>query len=85
MKTFLFPVALASLAVSAMVGAQTPPPSSSSTSPSATQAPAPSDSSSYSNSSDKSAWKDCMAKQKAANPQVSDADAKRACGKSEPK
>ncbi len=81
MKTYLLPIALASLAFSAMVGAQTPPPSSS-TPPSST-ATAPSSSSYSSSSSDsKAAMKDCLAKQKAANPSISEADAKTACSKS---
>ncbi len=83
MKTYLLPIALASLAIGAMAGAQTPPsssspPSSSATAPSSTtQSPS---SSSYSNGSDsKQAMKDCVAKQKAANPSISEADAKTAC------
>lgn len=90
MKKLLFPIALATLAVSALAGAQTqpnsqsPPSSSSSAPPSATQAPsATTGSSSYSSgtSDSKVQWKDCMAKQKASNPQLSEADMKRACDK----
>jgi hypothetical protein len=81
MKTYLLPLALASLAVSAMVGAQSPPPSSSS--PPSSTATAPSSSSYSSSSTDsKAAMKDCLAKQKATNPSISEADAKAACSKS---
>jgi hypothetical protein len=90
MKTYLLPIAIASLAVSALAGAQTPPtsPTSPSTSPSApastVQTPP---ASSYSNASadSKAQLKDCLAKQKASNPQISDVDAKQACTKVEPK
>ncbi len=83
MKTYLLPIALASLAISAMAGAQSPPPSSSSsaTAPSSSSAQSPS-SSSYSSSDSKAQMKDCVAKQKATNPSISDADAKTACSKS---
>ena len=88
MKTYLLPIAIVSLAASALVGAQTPPtsptaPGDTTSSPS-TQAPS-SSSSSYSNgmSDSKAQMKECVAKQKAANAQLSDADAKRACGKSD--
>jgi len=90
MKGLLFPIALATLAVSALAGAQTqpdtqsPPSSSSSAPPSAAQAPSSTTgSSSYSNGSSdsKAQWKDCMAKQKAMNPQPSEADMKSACAK----
>lgn len=89
MKTYLLPIAIMSLAASALAGAQTPPTSPTApgdtTSSTATQAPSSStNSSSYSNGmSDSKALKDCVAKQKAANAQLSDADAKRACGKSD--
>jgi len=90
MKKHLFPIALAALAVSAFAAAQTqpdsqvPPSSSSSSPPSSMPAPtATPGSSSYSKgtSDAKAQWKDCMAKQKASNPQVTDADIKRACDK----
>lgn len=91
MKTYLLPIALATLAVSAIAGAQTPPssqspPSDSSTAPSsATQAPSATGSSSYSSDStdSKAQLKECLAKQKASNPQISDTEAKQACGKME--
>jgi len=88
MKTYLVPFALATLAVSALAGAQTPPSSTSGTSsapPSSTQAPS-STSSSAMSSSDSKAWlKDCVAKQKATDPKMSDSDAKSACAKTQPK
>ena len=89
MKTYLLPIAIVSLAVSAAAGAQTPPTSPTApgdtSSSSATQAPSSTGSSSYSNgmSDSKAQLKECVAKQKAANAQLSDADAKRACGKSD--
>lgn len=89
MKTYVLSFAIATLAAGALAGAQTPPSSSSSTSPSSsqssstttTQTPSGSSSSSYSSSSgdSKAQLKDCMAKQKNMNPQISDADAKKAC------
>ena len=86
MKTYLLPVALATLAVSAIAGAQTPPSStppdtSTSTPSSSMQTPSTSgSSSSYSHSdSSKSQLKDCIAKQKASNSTITDAEAKRAC------
>ncbi len=88
MKTYLLPVALAALAVSAIAGAQTSPSSSSPPSGSTSEPPssmqAPSSTSSYS-STDAKSMKECVAKQKAANAQISDADAKRACAKTETK
>jgi len=90
MKKYLFPIALAALAVSALAGAQTqpnsqsPPSNSSSAPPSSMQTPsATTGSSDYStgSSDSKAQWKDCMAKQKASNPQMSEADMKRACTK----
>jgi hypothetical protein len=90
MRKHLLPIALATLAVSALAGAQTqpnsqsPPSSSSSAPPTSMQAPsATTGPSSYStgSSDSKAQWKDCMAKQKASNPQTSEADMKRACAK----
>ncbi len=89
MKTYMLPIAIVTLAVSAMAGAQTPPTSPTSpgdtSSSSSTQAPSSTGSSSYSNgmSDSKMQMKDCVAKQKASNSQLSDADAKRACAKSD--
>lgn len=89
MKTYLLPFALATLAVSALAGAQTPPPSStsgmSSAPPSATQEPSSSSSSAMSSSDSKAWMKDCVAKQKASNPQISETEAKSACAKTQPK
>ena len=85
MKTHVLTFAIAALAMGAIAGAQTPP--SSTTSPSAsqssssttTQTPSGSYSSSSSSTDSKTQMKDCMAKQKTMNPQISDADAKKAC------
>lgn len=84
MKTHVLTFAIAALAMGAVAGAQTPP--SSSTTPSTSQSSsstttqAPSGSYSSSSSTDsKSQMKDCIAKQKTMNPQISDADAKKAC------
>ncbi len=90
MKTYLLPIAIAALAVSAIAGAQTDPnaqtpPSSSSSPPSSMQAPASSSSYSSSSTDSKQALKDCIAKQKATTPSLSDADAKRACAKADVK
>lgn len=89
MKTYLLPIALATLAVSAIASAQTQPnaqtPPSSSASPPSSSMQTPSSSSSYSSSSEKQAMKDCVAKQKVTNAQISDADAKRACNKTDAK
>jgi hypothetical protein len=88
MKTYLLPFALATLAVSALAGAQTPPSSTSGTSsapPSSTQAPSSTGSSAMSSSDAKAQLKDCVAKQKASNPQISDTEAKKVCTKTEPK
>lgn len=95
MNKYLLPVAIVSMAASAMVGAQTPSTSSSSTDSSAPsssmQSPpssgSTSNSSQYSSSSTtttetKSQMKDCIAKQKASNSQLTDSEAKRACDKS---
>jgi hypothetical protein len=85
MKMFMLPIALATMAVSAVVSAQSPPsanPPSDTTSPpsSSMQTPSTSGSSSYSQSdSAKAKMKDCISKQKAGNSQLSDADAKTAC------
>lgn len=84
MKTHVVTFAIAALAMSALAGAQTPP-SSSSTTPSTSQSssstttPSGSYSSSSSSTDSKSQMKDCIAKQKTMNPQISDADAKKAC------
>lgn len=92
MKTFLLPIALATMAVSAIASAQTPPPSSSSsgsstTSPSSSSmgTPSTSGSSSYStgDASKSQQMKDCIAKQKATDSQISDTEAKRLCSKTE--
>jgi hypothetical protein len=91
MKTYMLPIAIATLAVSAIASAQTDPnaqtPPSSSSSPPSSSMQTPSSSSSYSSSStdSKQALKDCVAKQKATNPQISETDAKRACGKTDAK
>lgn len=86
MKTYMLPIAIVTLAVSAAAGAQTPPTSPTSpgdtSSSTSTQAPSSTGSSSYSNGMSDSKtqmMKDCVAKQKASNSQLSDADAKRAC------
>jgi len=83
-KTHVLTFAIAALAMGAIAGAQTPPSStttpSTSQSSSSTTTQTPSGSYSSSSSTDsKTQMKDCIAKQKTMNPQISDADAKKAC------
>jgi hypothetical protein len=93
MKTQLSLIAIASLALSGLASAQTPPSSqttpsnSTSSTPSSMGTPSSSpsaatDSPTY-GSGDSSHMKDCLATQKASNPQIADADAKLACNKTD--
>ena len=82
MKTHVLTFAIATLAMGALAGAQTPPSSttpSESQSSSSTTTQAPSGSYSSSSTDAKAQMKDCIAKQKTMNPQISEADAKKAC------
>jgi hypothetical protein len=86
MNKYLLPIALVSMAASAMAGAQTPPtsspPTDSTTAPSSSmQTPSSTGASRYNSGSDttKSQVKDCIAKQKATNSQLTDTEAKAAC------